>query len=192
MPNYVRNRKQAETDFWAKVQKSDGCWIWKGSCIDCGYGVFGWKNKSLRAHRLAYYFKYGAIPRSKLVLHKCDNPPCVRPTHLWLGSCRDNILDAIGKGRWNPPRGRRWERTHLKFLARGDRHGSRVHPESVPRGERHWNAKLTLSIIRKIRSLYKTGRHSHRTLAIEFGISVSHVGKILKYGSWKTRSRGEK
>src|SRR3989304_7134143 len=86
-------------DFWKHVDKSSDCWIWKG-CTAQGYGfprLHG--NGHVRAHRLAWELTYGLIPQGKWVLHHCDNPPCVRPDHLFLGTVQDNMRDAALKGR---------------------------------------------------------------------------------------------
>lgn len=88
--------------FWAKVHKSEGCWLWIGSLTYSGYGHLqrgrageGWIN----AHRASWELHFGPIPKDVLVLHACDNRRCVRPDHLFLGSPRDNTADMYAKGR---------------------------------------------------------------------------------------------
>jgi len=94
--------------FNAKVDRSggdDSCWPWMGARIPRGYGVFGLssKQRSARAHRIAYEIAHGlplgSLPSEWHVCHSCDNPPCVNPSHLWLGSASDNMSDAAAKGR---------------------------------------------------------------------------------------------
>ena len=89
--------------FWAKVEKTDGCWLWQAGRDRDGYGVFGVKTESrwvqVRAHRLAYEMTLGSVPEGMWVLHRCDNPPCVNPEHLFLGTVRDNVDDSVRKGR---------------------------------------------------------------------------------------------
>lgn len=89
--------------FWDLVDKQDeeGCWLWKGSIYDTGmgYGVLSYQSKHLQAHRVSYELEYGEIPVGLCVLHKCDNPPCVRPDHLFLGTRKDNAEDRHRKGR---------------------------------------------------------------------------------------------
>lgn len=85
--------------FWAKVIKTGECWEWQGP-DQRGYGIFGWK----RAHRVSWELHHGPIPPGQHVLHQCDNPPCVNPEHLWLGTPRDNASDRGAKGRtYIPP-----------------------------------------------------------------------------------------
>ena len=87
--------------FWIKVEKSDKCWEWQGCRFSNGYGRFTTRApyKQNLAHRFAYILTFGEIPYNLMVLHKCDNPPCVRPDHLFLGTCQDNANDRVNKGR---------------------------------------------------------------------------------------------
>lgn len=85
--------------FDAKVVRSDNCWEWTGSRNDFGYGLFYLKGDQVRAHRYSYERAFGAVPDGLYVLHKCDNPKCVRPDHLFLGTLVDNSRDMVSKGR---------------------------------------------------------------------------------------------
>ena len=92
--------------FWDRVDKSGGpnaCWEWQGYKLPKGYGEVSFKGKLFRAHRLAYEFGIGPIPEGKLVLHKCDNPSCCNPKHLYLGTYLDNARDCIQRGRRREP-----------------------------------------------------------------------------------------
>jgi hypothetical protein len=86
--------------FWRHVTKTDGCWLWTGARRPTGYGAFnGPGGITVRAHRYAYELAYGAIADDAIVCHTCDNPPCVRPDHLFLGTVQDNVADRQAKGR---------------------------------------------------------------------------------------------
>lgn len=98
-----------EERFWTKVDK-DGpvpvhcpeigaCWVWTRSTNGPGYGQFKGKEKPLLAHIQSWILHFGEIPSGLFVCHHCDNPPCVRPDHLFLGTPRDNTRDMIRKGR---------------------------------------------------------------------------------------------
>src|SRR3990172_4237019 len=96
--------KSSINSFWAKVNKSDGCWTWTASKRKFGYGAFVWADSEGRiiqgrAHRFSYELHHGPIPLGICVLHKCDNPACVRPSHLFLGTRADNNFDMLSKGR---------------------------------------------------------------------------------------------
>lgn len=80
------------------------CWVWIGSRSPAGYGALSYGKRVQAAHRVAWERANGAIPLGLCVLHKCDNPPCVNPSHLFLGTRADNIADCIKKGRFFKPR----------------------------------------------------------------------------------------
>lgn len=104
--------ERAITRFWSKVDRrgADECWPWtgtiaKGSRVNIKYGQFGLNKtaggcKTYRAHRFAWLLANGAVPQDMNVLHRCDNPRCCNPGHLFIGTQRDNIEDQLEKGRW--------------------------------------------------------------------------------------------
>lgn len=134
--------------FWMLVEKTDGCWLWRGGLVRGGYGRFGPKDKTAyRAHRYSWMLAHGEMPESSLdVCHKCDTPACVRPDHLFLGTRRDNMQDARAKGRVN-------------------------------HGETHPTAKLTFDQVVEIRRLRAEG-HRQQQLADMFGVSAPLVSLI--------------
>lgn len=88
-------------NFWKRVNKTDSCWLWTGKphrADAWGYGRVSACGKTIKAHRFAYILAYGAIPDSVLVRHSCDNPMCVRPDHLMLGTDQDNVQDKVSQG----------------------------------------------------------------------------------------------
>jgi len=95
--------EKVEARFWVKVDRSVGtsnrCWKWLGAKNSRGYGQFWVGGTSIRAHRFCWTLTFGIIPTGKLVLHACDNPLCVRPSHLFLGTDADNNHDMRLKGR---------------------------------------------------------------------------------------------
>lgn len=114
--------------FWNQVRKTDNCWEWIGAKDGDGYGQFTTTNKkNNRAHRFSYEIHKGPIAKGLRVLHSCDNPSCVNPNHLSLGTDADNLKDAINKGR-------------LKL-----------------KGEHNPSSKLTENQVREIRELRKSG-----------------------------------
>jgi len=102
----TKNTKCSETDlgrFWAKVQKTENCWLWLGELVGNGYGRFYIHNGIFVAHRMSWIIHNGPIPNGLFVCHHCDNPPCVRPDHLFLGTNSDNMKDCAAKGRLKSP-----------------------------------------------------------------------------------------
>lgn len=99
--------EQAEEKFWARVQKTDGCWVWMGCVNVAGYGTLSMGDKEIGAHRFSYTIHNGDIPLGLSVCHTCDNRRCVNPDHLFAGTQNDNVQDMVRKGRnrCNPPRG---------------------------------------------------------------------------------------
>lgn len=107
------------TRFWVKVDRTDpdACWPWMGYRNVKGYGTFWFAGAHIIASRMAWQLSFGSIPDGLLVCHHCDNPPCVNPTHLFLGTDLDNTADRIAKGRV-------FTRTHCK-------HGHEFTPENT-------------------------------------------------------------
>src|SRR5262245_56068801 len=97
-----------EERFWRKVERGDAsvCWPWKAA-RSSGYGVLRVAGRNIRANRLAWELTHGPVPPGLWVLHRCDNPPCCNPAHLFLGSNEDNVRDMQSKGRARPPLPRR-------------------------------------------------------------------------------------
>lgn len=113
--------------FWRFVRKTDGCWWWTGSANARGYGSIrpatgsSVRGKAKMAHRLAWELANGPIPEGHYICHRCDNPSCVNPAHLFVGTPSDNMRDCVAKGRSSIGRARPLahaalrERTHCKY-----------------------------------------------------------------------------
>lgn len=91
--------KNTKDDFFKNVFKTKFCWFRIGSKFANGYGRFHQNHKALRAHRFSWTLHNGKIPEGLIVCHECDNPLCVNPKHLWLGTNADNNIDTVKKGR---------------------------------------------------------------------------------------------
>lgn len=162
--------KSFEQRFWEKVDKSnpDGCWHWTGATqTPWGYGSFNRGNHNGKshtdvAHRVSYELTYGEIPQGLFVCHRCDNPICVNPDHLFLGTHQDNMIDMHQKGR---------SIEHIK-------------PERHARGERQHLAKLTADQVLQVRAMHDTGV-SYSKLAKLFHVSKSSIYSIITRETWK-------
>lgn len=101
--------------FWNKVSKTDTCWLWIGAKCK-GYGVFRFGQKRYSSHIISYQLHNENYDSSKCICHKCDNPSCVNPSHLFLGTYKDNIQDCINKGRFKLAPRRKGENINTSVL----------------------------------------------------------------------------
>lgn len=147
-----------QADFWSRVNKSDGCWEYQGLGSD-GYGRvrFPGDRSQFRAHRVAYRIEYDVDPSDMMVCHKCDNPACVKPDHLFLGTAELNNADKIRKGRASTP-------------------------PSGP-GALNPNSKITEAEARGIIGLILEGL-SNKSIAERYAVGHSMVSRIRVGRSW--------
>lgn len=150
--------ERAVKKFIKKVKFSgpDECWEWFKPRT---YGYLAHDGKRDRSHRVAWTLFNGDIPEGMSVLHKCDNPPCCNPAHLFLGTDLDNIKDAVGKGRMKVPR-----------------------PDN--RGERCGTSKLNWNAVREIRKRLLGGEKGN-VLAREFGVGGAAISQIKLGRCWR-------
>ncbi len=156
--------------FWSHVDKSGKCWVWTGSRNHDGYGRFNTSPKIANASRVSWIIAFGNIPSKMCVCHHCDNPACVKPSHLFLGTRSDNARDMVSKGRWGGPK--------------GDTHPFRINPELASHGEKHWSAKLTEKDVRSARKL-RTNGMTFASIASKFGVDLSCIALIIYRKTWK-------
>lgn len=174
--------------FWKFVLKGDvdSCWNWRGWTNRQGYANFKVNGVTHKAHRVSYELTNGPIPTGLLVCHQCDNPSCMNPNHLFVGTHQDNATDKMNKGRFVKMIGdKNGARLHPERLARGNNSGARLHIEKMPRGERHGRAKLTTAQVADIRAKYQSGGVSHRSLARQFNMSPTQIARIIHRDHWR-------
>lgn len=169
--------------FWKRVAKGapEACWPWTASRTRAGYGQLQarrYSSQPLTAHRVAWEVATGTAPGNLHVLHRCDNPACVNPEHLFLGTQRDNNEDRNRKQR----------------TASGENNGAVTKPLQNPfvrdggsglRREAHPMAKLTEEEVATIRRSYTGGRGQLKELGLRFRISSTHVLRIVRGKNWR-------
>jgi len=168
--NFQQRLDILKTDFWGRVNKSDGCWLWVMGKNKQGYGKINVAGKDALAHRVSYLITKGEIPHGMFVCHTCDNPTCVNPDHLFLGTPADNMADKVKKGR----------------QARGDelRKAQQKGAQTFRRGVETGHAKVNESQVVEIRELSASGL-KYPQIAIRYGISINGVFHIVKRHTWK-------
>ena len=145
-----------EVRFWRYVEKTESCWNWVGKGFYPGnYGSFYFKGKTRRAHRVSWILHNGEIPKGMCVCHHCDNPKCVRPDHLFLGTYKDNIWDAIKKGR----SGTYKKSTHCKKGHELSKENSHIYHY---KGNNIWKPKIT-----RICKICKDARNKARSKGLK-------------------------
>lgn len=167
MPRGVYKRKSVSERFLSRVNKhgvkvsymKTRCWEFTGSLDGGGYGRFGIKYESWKAHRISWVFaNRKRVPKGMFICHKCDNRACVRPSHLFLGTQKENIQDAIKKGRFIPP--------------------------VMLSGEDHPAAKLSNEDVKRIREFRAQG-YTQQLIAEEYDVSQMQISNIINFKSRK-------
>jgi hypothetical protein len=170
--------KKAIRRFWSKVKKGkpSDCWTWVAGKNPQGYGQFNVGVTNMGAHRFAYFISKGAIPKHLMVCHSCNNPACVNPRHLWLGTSVESANHCIAKGRH--------ARQGPKNPAKGKLNGRHTHPESVLRGEQQSQAKLTKRDVISIRRSFAADKLTKVKIAKQYGITRTRVWQIVTRKCW--------
>ncbi len=165
-------------------KKLGHCWDWTGRLSESGYGCFDAGGKGHRAHRISYKLFVGDT-HGLQVLHECDNPRCVRPKHLWLGTPADNAHDRDAKGRQVSLAGDLHpSRTNPEILCRGNDHWTRKHPSKTCRGTQHGRAKLNDTSVYLARALNNLGC-TYQKLGKAFAVDRSAIASACMRDTWK-------
>ncbi len=189
------------------------CWMWTMSKCVGEYGNMSLGRGYQKTHRISFLIHAGDIPAGMCILHKCDNPTCVNPEHLFLGTRAQNVADMHAKGRANKASGdASASRLHPESRARGDRNGARLYPERLlrgkelseimkrvalrgparselmkriaSRGEFHHTSKLNPEKVRMARSLYSEGK-SLASIGRTLGVTYKTIGRVIRGETWK-------
>ncbi len=147
--------KSLSERFFSKVKKTDGCWEWQAGKDHFGYGRINVSGKNKHSHIVSWEIFNGSILNKLCVLHKCDNPGCVNPDHLFLGTRADNIRDMYNKKR-----------------------------EYILKCEENGRSKLTKDLVIKIRSEYEQENIYQWVLAEKYGVSQPVISKIIRNERW--------
>lgn len=164
----IANIDRVRERFWVKVKKTSGCWEWTASLNQHGYGnlpsrIGAAGKNELLSHRVSWIINIGPIPDGADVLHQCDNPKCVRPDHLFLGTHAENMKDMKNKGR----------------------HGSVRTKEYFQRGSVHYAYRVRgKKITKEIASEILAMRGSQASIGNQYGVSQSMVSKIKCGKGW--------
>ena len=156
--------------FWARVMKTSGCWLWSGPPNNSGYGsaVHPLSGKVASVHRIAYELTSGPIPQGLIACHRCDVRLCVNPSHIFIGTYKDNAADCKAKGRL-----------------------SRKGCGKPQNGENNHGAKLTWEVVHQIHKMFAE-KVSQREIARRLGVHHANVWAILHQKSWITSEQTQR
>lgn len=159
-------RKGGEREFWARVGVStpDQCWPWLKACSNTGHGVVWHEGKLAHAHRIAWAFDRGKTPGKWCIRHRCDNPACCNPTHLFRGTQQQNMQEAVRRERlpdWNDV------------------------PKPWVQGSKNHNAKLTDGKVRWARKMVLGGQLTLTVACCYLNVSPSTLSVAVNGKTWR-------
>lgn len=160
------------TKFWARVERGTPteCWRWTARRNANGYGTLKVNGRQWLAHRVAWALTVGTDPGPLLVCHHCDNPGCVNPAHLFVGTASDNAQDMVRKGR-----------AHLQ--KHPELSPYTLYPGSRPKGERNGRARVTEAVVTEIRAM-RAGGMSQAAIGRKVGLSQQQISHIVRGVCW--------
>jgi hypothetical protein len=142
-----------------KITKTNSCIFWPARKLESGYGMISAKGKKRLSHRLSYEIHFGKIPKGMVICHRCDQPSCVNPRHLFIGTHKDNVYDCINKKRnVTPP---------------------------IHTGKNNHHTKLTETKVIEIRKSYASGKINSYELAKKYNVTRQNIMSIVKLETWK-------
>lgn len=187
---YIAMPTFSESDsirFWSKgvlTANPDTCWNWVRFKDKDGYGFFTINSLNLRTNRVAYFLHNNIDPKDNFVCHSCDNPSCINPSHLFLGTPNDNVQDMVKKGR-QAKGDNNGVYTHPEKRGYGLRNGAYTKPGQVRKGDLHGMSKLTSEDVLAIREIFSKKNTTTFKLAEDYKVSVSTIRNILSRRNWK-------
>jgi Mor family transcriptional regulator len=201
--------------FWKRVTKrADGCWTFNGFKDKDGYAFFLVDGKRYRAHRFSYEEFKGQVPDDLLVMHSCDVPDCIRPSHLMLGTTQQNTQDKVNKGRQqrgnthgmrklsstevekirNAYTGKLGEQTELAvkygvsdaaiYMLLSGKTWKHLKQRKSPKYATRFHCSLTTDLVRQIRLEYTGTRGEQTSLSKKYGVSITHINQIIHRKVW--------
>lgn len=156
--------------FWGSVNRFgvDECWEWNRGRFTRGYGCFRIGRQSFIASRVAYFLATGLQLDCLLACHKCDNPPCCNPRHIFAGTEADNAADCVSKGR----------------MPSGELHPRYANPKGTVRGEAHGRSKITEGIVLMLRAEYVPKIVTCKKLSAKHGVPLDIVKRVVSMKNW--------